>query len=60
MTLEKAIEHLEHVEQRAKREGNMGTCIAAELGIEALKFRLSLEQEDPEITLEPLPRETKE
>jgi len=30
------------------------------IAIEALKFRLKLEQEDPEIELEPLPGETKD
>lgn len=33
---------------------------ADRLSIEALKYRLELEQTDPEITLEPLPGETED
>lgn len=60
MKLEKAIEFNTKlvreldIPQRAKEKE------AVKLGIEALKFRLQLEQEDPDITLEPLPGETEE
>lgn len=37
MTIDEAIQHLQHVQQRAQREGNMGTYDASQLGIEALK-----------------------
>jgi len=60
MNPKKAIEYLE---KDIKDFGGPGTsliCQAERLGIEALKFRLELEQFYPGIPLEPLPGETKD
>lgn len=60
MKLEKAIENLTEIPYIvvASEEKDFGEAI--QLGIEAMKFRLELEQEDPEIALEPLPGETED
>lgn len=58
MNLEKAIE-LNKESERSLRTGKFyDHANAIKVGNEALKFRLELEQEDPEIELQPLPGET--
>lgn len=57
MRLEEAIE-IQSVYIRGHGVDQYKLTDAIKLGIEALKYRLGLEQEDPEITLEPLPGET--
>lgn len=58
MKLETAIEILELNARVAGKRMPSDTLDAIKLGVEALKYRLELEQTDPEITLEPLPGET--
>lgn len=60
MKLQKAIEILEHIEGYTTYPFREDVKAAAQLGTEALKFRLELEQTDPEITLEPLLGQTEE
>lgn len=60
MRIEKAIEILIEWKERGWVTDEKKLAEAEQLGIEALKFRLELELEDPEITLEPLPGETEE
>lgn len=60
MNIPKAIEIQEKHIEWCKEAHEADVCSATRLGIEAMKFRLQLEQEDPDITLEPLPGETKD
>ncbi len=54
----KAIETLKERGELVIVSMNPDWDAANKLGIEALRYRLELEQEDPEITLEPLLGET--
>ena len=58
MKLEKAIELLKLTTSIRPLVHPTDEHNAILLSIEALKFRLDLEQTDPDITLEPLPGET--
>lgn len=58
MTIDEAIEILRDLDTTLPQSDPCKRQEAVKLGIEALKFRLDLEQEDPEITLELLPGET--
>jgi hypothetical protein len=60
MNIPEAIEVLSEYVFENKPQDITAYDKATKLSIEALKFRLKLEQEDPEITLEPLPGETEE
>jgi len=59
MTIDEAVKELQKSIDEIGNDEIDALTKAEKLGIEALKFRLGLEQEDPEITLEPLPGETK-
>jgi len=58
--IDKAIEILEQWNKRTNGLTDKDFHDAEKLGVEALKFRRSLEQENPDITLEPLPGETEQ
>lgn len=58
MNIAEAIRILEGELHRPLKWQNRPDNEAINLGIEALKWRLQIEQEDPDITLEPLPGET--
>lgn len=60
MNLKEAIEYLQELKPQPWLQGFPYFVEAVGLGIVALKWRLQIEQEDPEIELEPLPGETKE
>jgi len=60
MKLEKAIAILEALYRGGISPNDPHPQDALKLGSEALKYRLRLEQENGDITLEPLPGETEE
>lgn len=60
MKLQKAIRRLQRYVKYRKPDPDDHFHESVQLGIEALKFRKEIEDEDPDIKLQPLPGETEE